>query len=305
LEILINEEKVDYTLENEKNLGEVITSLENWLQNSGFIITSIKRDTLELLTDKRSDWETTAIADIEKLALTAKTVNELHISTCENVIAFLSLLKRAVEQADHGLLSELSTGFPFVVESLRLVFSNNRLIPIANEIRDFEALKPLLSLEGLSPENAKSETETIERLYDKVTILIYELKYPSDALKNITSDLKASIKDISDVSILLQTGKDRKAFDSIIHFSELFQSFLRVFTYLKSIKKLELSSYKIGDISLDEYYNNLNGILEELHNAFTINDFVLIGDLLEYEIAPKTTVLIDFLDTLNLSDTKS
>ena len=54
-------------------------------------------------------------------------------------------------------------------------------------------------------------------------------------------------------------------------------------------------------MSFEEYYNELNSVLKELIDAFHINDSVLIGDLLEYEIAPRLEGLIQFIKRLKTS----
>ena len=58
-------------------------------------------------------------------------------------------------------------------------------------------------------------------------------------------------------------------------------------------------------MSFEKYYNELNGFLKELIDAFQINDSVLIGDLLEYEIAPRLEGLIQFIERLKALDRKS
>ena len=52
--------------------------------------------------------------------------------------------------------------------------------------------------------------------------------------------------------------------------------------------------YSIDD-SLQDFYQELNGILTELLEAFDAKDSVLIGDLMEYEVAPRLEQLQTFL----------
>ena len=46
MEIRINNEKVDYHLEQEVILGEVIDGLSEWLHSAGFTITEVERNSL-------------------------------------------------------------------------------------------------------------------------------------------------------------------------------------------------------------------------------------------------------------------
>jgi hypothetical protein len=296
VEIYINEEKIDFTLENEKNLGQVIESIENWLKNSELVITSLKHDDRELSFENREQWSGMGIDSVTRLSITVRTPSELHIATCENVLTFFTLLARAMDEHNETLARELSSGFPFVIESLRLVFDYHNIYPVGSDILDIERIGKSISQEGIDAVTSPESRKTIDRLVEKTTLLLNELTYPIESLRSIMKQLEASIAEISEVSILLQTGKDKKAFDTIVRFSELFQSLLRIFTHIKTTKKLTLSDYRIGESNLEEYYNNLNRTLKELHDAFTINDFVLIGDILEYEIAPKISDLIRFME---------
>ena len=51
----------------------------------------------------------------------------------------------------------------------------------------------------------------------------------------------------------------------------------------------------MGGRGLQDFYRDLNRILTELLEAFHANDSVLIGDLMEYEIAPRLEQLRTFL----------
>ena len=62
---------------------------------------------------------------------------------------------------------------------------------------------------------------------------------------------------------------------------------------------MDTSKAKILDLPFDEFYKDFNSILLELTNAFGAGDSVLIGDLLEYEIAPRLDGLLFFLNELN------
>jgi len=117
--------------------------------------------------------------------------------------------------------------------------------------------------------------------------------------------LKSSIFEISDVSVLLQTGKDRQAMNVIIKFSELSQKIIRLYPILKDYGILNEKDLSIGNKNFTDFYQNLNSILSELLKAFEANDSVLIGDLLEYEIAPQLEELIRTLESLNQSDNNS
>jgi hypothetical protein len=101
--------------------------------------------------------------------------------------------------------------------------------------------------------------------------------------------LSACTEEISEISVLLQTGKDRQAMDTIVRFSELSQNLVRLVSSISPPNANE---------DVQGFYRELNGVLSELLEAFETKDSVLIGDLMEYEVAPRLGRLRTILQEL-------
>jgi hypothetical protein len=302
--ILLNGKELDFTLENEKNLGEVITGVETWLKNSDMVITSVKISEKELLSEMTDAWKNTPIEDIPDLSLTVKPMSEVQLTSLGNILHFLKMLKQALVKKDATLLKELSQGYPFMIESLSLLTKRVRSESLQNQSAVFANLFPRIdeqTVSAWSPEEQGQAHAIIDALIEKLSDIIEEMVNPNKRLQKLAEDMKVSIRDISEVSILLQTGKDREAMNTLVVFSDTLQDFLRVFLLLKNRDTIDINGLKISDMSFEEYYNELNNVLKELLDAFHINDSVLIGDLLEYEIAPRMEGLIQFIKKLNVS----
>ena len=137
----------------------------------------------------------------------------------------------------------------------------------------------------------------IDFIQNKLQGRIKEYTTPLESLKETASELKCSALEIGEVSLLLQTGKDNKAMEYIIRFSELTEKASRLLTHLQDTGDISLEKEKIGeDASIIDFFKSLNAKLNELINAFMVKDMVLIGDLLEYEIAPRLEQLVSFID---------
>ena len=80
---------------------------------------------------------------------------------------------------------------------------------------------------------------------------------------------------IGDVSVLLQSGKDRQAMETITRFADLIAAVLAVLPRTA------------GGGEAAALFAELNPRLREILDAFDAKDFILIGDILEYEIAPR------------------
>ncbi|RKX82430.1 MAG: hypothetical protein DRP57_09910, partial [Spirochaetes bacterium] len=141
------------------------------------------------------------------------------------------------------------------------------------------------------------EKEEIIRLISQIIAnteeALNEIQYPAEALRSITDKLHASAEEIGEVSVLLQSGKDKQAMDYVVKFSDLTQRFFRILTALGDSGKIQLNSIKIQGKKSSEFYHDLNNILNQLLDAFHVQDSVLIGDLLEYEIAPRMEILME------------
>ncbi len=106
----------------------------------------------------------------------------------------------------------------------------------------------------------------------------------------IRKDLRASARQIADVAVHLQTGHDREAMEAIIRFSEVSQSMLRIFSHIASQE--EYQTLRIDGQTCEEFYTEFNALLNDVLTAFDARDSVLIGDLFEYEIAPRVEALL-------------
>jgi len=282
LEIRINDTVLDFTLENEENLGEVIEQIDLWLQGSDLVLTSITFDDKELLSLPSPEWQNIPVEKVKTLKLAAKPRYEILATNMETILEFLSLLQKALENHDINLLEELQEGFCVMTESVTKHLPGSQQTELA--LAELSNLVNSISWEKAEVDKALHLTK---QLAETFTRLLTEISNPVKALNSLTLELEQCISEISDVSLLLQTGKDRKAMETIIRFTELNENLIRVFLNLKKNRRKEIEKLAIDGMSLEKFYTELNVILKELVEAFQAQDSVLIGDLLEYEIAPR------------------
>ena len=97
---------------------------------------------------------------------------------------------------------------------------------------------------------------------------------------------------------MLQTGDDKKAIDSVLQFIELSENLIRIFPFLRDIGYTDITKESIDKESFNDFYKEFNGILNELVNAFDINDSILIGDLMVYDVIPGDTYLLEYINLI-------
>ncbi len=295
MEIRINDQKIDFRLEDEDTLGEVVHGLEEWLKGTDSIVTSVRHGQKDLYTAPEGEWESTPVEQIDLLDVTVQRWRELRISNLETVHEFFRLLLQALTDDDYDRMQELLDGYELVHESLKVLFCAHT---------DFQELDALLrgptvvGVKGWPLETRARVQSLVERTDASVVSFMSETKDPVAALAKLRNALKGSITEISEVSVLLQTGKDRQAMEHVIRFSDRVQSLLRVLGSLGDSLAIDFESLTIADNSTRDFFASLIAMLRELLQAFQANDSVLIGDLLEYEIAPRLEALVQHMGEL-------
>jgi hypothetical protein len=278
LEIQVNDQPLDFTLEGERTLGEVVRGLERWLEGSPLVLYSVLHGGRELLSLPPEQWAATPQAEVGRLEVTVKHNEELIRANLKTAAEFLAMARAftGAAETDPALAQELTRGLPHLAESLRRHFP-------AQEVE--QGLAGLAARLGQAQPGAaigESRGETglrLESLQNRVALQLEELEDPRGALRRLAADLAPCIDNAAEVPLLLQTGRDREAMAAIVHFSELTQAMVRL------MGAAELNA--IDGRPPQEYFGELNRILKELIEAFDAKDTVLIGDLMEYEIAPR------------------
>lgn len=307
MQITINQKQIDFTLENEKTLEDVIFGVQSWLDGTGFIITDISADKTSIPLNHISEKGTTPIEDIGQIDLTVQSSIEAKISLFETLFEYFNYLHTAVSENDLNRIKDLITSYSDIKTSFSILFS----YPSGNfAVSDAAFLDTMIQESGILDTDYREDNRSqILTVINQIKTIFHnrirELANPLREVLLTARLLKSSIFEISDVSVLLQTGKDRQAMNVIIKFSELSQKIIRLYPILKDYGILNEKDLSIGNKNFTDFYQNLNSILSELLKAFEANDSVLIGDLLEYEIAPQLEELIRTLESLNQSDNNS
>ncbi len=298
MEIFINDEKIDFRLENENFLEEVVSELERWASENNVLIQKILYDQ-NTYNSANEICRQFPVENVTSLKISVKSLFEVHQDNLQLLYQFISLLLKAIEGQNNKLIAELQA----------------EVEPIANLLADFLE-ESVNSAESVSrtfldnilrynPDNPDADTELLANLLQQLKGLkiilnerMAELVDPIVELGKTITALRLSLEEINDISVLIQSGKDRDALNSIIKYSEISQKTLRLYPILKGRGIFDFEQLVIDGVSISDYYIDLNSILSELLEAFSANDSVLIGDLLEYEVAPRLESLTDVLEEI-------
>jgi hypothetical protein len=295
MRILINNEQIDYSLEGERNLGDILKELQNWLQKSGMTIDSFDINGEKTVPDEKGSWQDMNLSAIEELNIEAKLNREVEVEKLSAAYTVFQDLKDGIEKEGQ---SKIINASQTVLDTDSIPHAV--MVEIAGK-EGAESAAKIISGTGLSdgkiPEGEEKQ-KALTFIDNMCTILLGRLKEltaPKQEASASAGLLKGMVPQLNEISVLLQTGKDEEAMNLIIKFSELTQKLLRLFPYLQ--QDLEGVQNTQGK-SFSYFAKDLNEKLNEVLQAFHDQDSVLIGDLMEYEITPCIDELVTFFPSV-------
>ncbi len=279
MEILVNREPLDFTLEDEQSLGEVVDGLQAWLTAGQFTITSIDVNDTSYPIHNRNAWEQIKVNGVRRLSVEALPRTSADQDAILAVDEYLSLLQEALTSADREALTDLLDELPHVRE---------RIIAFFPALADSAGESSVLVTDQLDL-GAVQETERI-RLTTEITQLrsllvarAREFAFPVREMAITLGQLSSASEELEQVPVQLQTGEGARAMKTVVSLTELLG---RVFRLTPLVESAE-NRGDLDVVRIRTFTQETSEVLAELAQAFEINDTVLVGDLLEYELAPR------------------
>jgi hypothetical protein len=296
--LTINGEPINYSLENERTLGEVVRGVQDWLAEAGFHVTGMNADTHDLFRETPDQWSLIEVGSVEELGVRAAHTGDMKIAHWRTVEKWLGMLEddiRALSARRDGTgsaapisgadaLSELLSDFPETVNGMR---ANSFLPPGSTTGDRFEAMfggQAAAAVTAWPPARLHEAAELIAELHQLLSRRLADASAPGQALKRCAAQIRESMTHLPEVSVLLQTGRDKAAMEIVIAFADVVQTLLGLVPFLPP------------DPNRGKLLSELTPFLRDLVSAFDAKDSVLIGDLLEYEITPRIERLAPVLE---------
>jgi hypothetical protein len=263
MDITINGNSADIIPEKERTLGEFLLGIENWLSGSRHILSGLQVDGVVIGVSSMADafqWE---LENIKTIALKTSTRSEL---LAEALCAARETLKtyETVSFDEQGRLRE-----PWEKSPAGVFLSEE-----APDIH--EGMVKTLRGEGLP-------THTLDGLMDE---RLRELIAPQHELVNMEGGITAVAGRLEDLPLDIQTGKDQQAAQTVSLFSGITEKLFRLL-FLLNQEGILTEELAVEDLSVQAFIAEFTVALKELLAAYEVKDVVLVGDLAEYELAPR------------------
>ncbi len=277
--LTIDKKRIDFTLEDEKYLNEVIDNVNNWLSENQLIIEKLYINNEDFSKhDLKVNLDDVNIIDIETLSF-----KDLNINNLSWIKYFFERLLLAIKKWDTKILDQVKMEIPFVLNHLPSVLSLDNKTPenlYNDKINSF-----LTKYDYFNCKEEIVNKDEINLHLENIVLLIDErlneyINAKEELISSIT--ILGSLKDdLESVSIYLQSGKADQAALIMNRFTNIFHKILRIINF--NLKNSDITNGK----NLDEFTDGLDDILSELLDGYESKDTVLIGDILEYELSPR------------------
>lgn len=291
--ITINGNAIDYTLENEKTLHDVLLALSSWMQEQDMVMRSVKIDGIRIELTDRMALSHHSLESIDHLNIHAISTLESQIFQIQTAQGFFQLLSNAIKSHDKENMTHLLQYY----DDLR-----NVILPNILELESFITIRQ-------NPQEYLDDPEKSKQILSAIDDIISVLKQHQRKMINeekadknpisIAKKLADLAHNLDDVALQLQTGRDQSAMATIILLTELLHNFYHI---------LEDSSNEENIVISEEFgatLSQIKEILSQMEEAMKVNDSVLIGDLLEYELKPQLETLPDKVTSLESADLQS
>lgn len=267
--LTINGQKADIILESETNVRELLSGLDSWITGSGLYVSGL---------------------EIDGTAYGASLMDEafaLRLNSVSRIDVRLSSWAELMLEALIGIQNDLETSDEEAWTSSTEWNTAHTAAFLRENAADIHAL-----VTGVLDGKIK-QAEALPLIAERIR----ELRNPAGEIAASLPIITEISDRLEDLPLDIQTGKDARAAQTITLFSGITEKLFRLlFLLQRRGVKTESISALLSDFS---------AAVKELYAAYENRDTVLVGDLAEYELAPRLPELASRLGELAASGVSS
>ena len=220
MELLINGEKISYTLQNEKTFNDVLEFILSFLDKNDLYIEKISINGQSYDYEEIDDFKSKPIDQIEKVEIKSAFKQELVSETVENIISYLTNVVSYIKENEsysQDNLSKIKEGLIWcsnVVEKILIIYSISVEYFITRSEKQFsfvcQQMKEIAENLHLISANKEFKQQFLETIVDFMDGMIKIVTYVFIRLKNLPKESKIEhfITLLSDNTKLLSKLKD-------------------------------------------------------------------------------------------------
>ena len=317
--ITINENELEFSLEQEKTAGEVVEGINRRLFQEGqVIVTMIVNGRQENQNDgEDSAWRKIPVGQVDRIELETEGTRILLVSTVDEALSYCGrILNHDYDSMNEDGVTNLRDGMDWLIDaaaSIQTVIGvDYEAFKLENQslamvLQNIQTVRDSLQLEDLRQDGQARLT-----LQDAVKTLMLFLmalrqKYfsVSKSDQDYSEQLSSAVDyfeqysgNTEEISTLLQTGKEMEGLEKLSILISYMESTTQIIMSLSERQELDLNELTVEDQPFTTFLTEFQTTLKEIMEAFDNKDMVLISDLIEYEIPEKTEGLLKLLKRL-------
>jgi hypothetical protein len=292
MEIKVNGESVSLESGGTAKLGEILAEADEILESAGAIIIGIKVGGREIDAGDFAAMKDLPGSEAGAVEIIAESVSVIKVKALDTLLELLSLSAEAAVKESCGDWPALANGLRELAEAFSGLFSADELSFVQGFAGLVGRAETMAACSGGRNTVGGELRAEIGQQADGLSILfkerLAEIASPVAEMRKAAELYRGQEAELTELPVLLQTGKDERAMKAVVFFIEIFNKVIRLIPELEH-RGLETKEVRIGGEGLSEFYASFNDILRRLSTAFEDTDSILIGDLAEYEVAPRMT----------------
>lgn len=299
MDIYIMGNKIDYTIENEKTVKDVIESISEIVNGYGHSITELRVDGKIFQIDDPM-LEKIEISEVNNLEIETASFFEISSSLVYSLIPYLKTFKKHLEEnnIDFSTFEQAKSWITEVLlTSINILFQSDKKSEILSKRNDIVRYFSKFSYKDLEDKNKR--LELISKI-DQTLNMINEIVKVLDKISEegniffdttIDNNISELLRLIDDIPLKLQLGKDKEALEEIYEFSE---TFIEIVDFLNSAINIYTSEDIKSKIDFSKF-DTINKVIESIIESISNKDYVLASDIMTYELKPLVEDLRDII----------
>ena len=338
MQIYVNDEKLNATLNGEKNLKEIYNSINTWVsENKRYILgTCVDQKEISLGSLERIAIDEAERFDFyigDELDMLLSSVRELDLYIDQVGSTLFEKEKLSVKEIKdlkeglkwcRGILQSISGMIGMSLNSMQIGLSENSQkkegqLPSESQSSQAENLHSLLecleeNLKTFKDSHKREDVEsfltdlrTLKSFVLRLEMQLRSMRAEPDELITIIEDFKDGIPEFKEKLVVINTnfqkGRDVQALDALEEISaklNLCITALYAIDYRTQKEgKSKITELSVDSLSFYEAASELAALLQDLSDALEEGDIVALGDILEYELTAKLDKLQVYLKEIS------
>ncbi len=325
MKIQINGHPIDFTLENETTLPQLVDSLAQWARERDLIFTEAWVDDTRYPVDGMPDKPLENIDTVNCIILSRA---ELAINSINEATDYCSRVLNFIRDTENGTgvtetdITELKSGVDWLLETTlriftmlginveELKFRDRTAADIFKEAKEFRSgLSRGGAADGAALNMGCSTLFTEFRDMLRIALLsenmrrtiLLSIDSPDTVLaiiEEITHEIADQVKNLEEAAIAYQSGKDAEGSAKIERFLDFIYRYFRICHQVNPLFNVDITEITSGGINLADSNAAMNELLNRMLEALEGNDIITLADILEYEMKPAVESLGPFCNGL-------